>query len=698
MFFRVVLAFWMGFGGNMTARAEGFTEGWYMMRGRANMKIGNHKAAIEAFEKVTEQNPDNREAMRTLGLAYALEGSTDKAIQQFDRYLSRFSDDPEIAFKQADYLSWSRYAFRRNDALKYLKMGLAQKEDDNMQRKLARILGQDRKDLEEALAEYRKLLSRSPNDDALRGEYRKLLIWDKKFREEAIEEFTVFAAGHPNDFEANYQLAKLLAQESGTRSEATKIYSKLAIQRPRDGKIRLEYARLLSGLSDREDDAVKEYDATLQGSNDLGVRIERADLLAKRPKTRLRALVAYKEILTKSPNNNSVRKKYAQLLLSEQADTPEGARQFELVLAQQPDDVEAHRGAAKAYARLGKNDRALDHAMRADAGEASEPRDISALKGQLGRGRERRVGMRLEGLSQPGTDYALSGIAGSVIGRTDLGPYVTAQLEIGDESYHDSSNSDQGTFINIHGQYRISETGRLNVAWGQHALGLGDNKEVYEIRVAWRIETYDLEPGVKREIRRDSLISIAGRKINGEQFGAARAEVGFVKISTRISDYKVQVTPTIGHISALSSEDNPYYGISSKVERDLWKSGEWTLGGLYTMNLEHYEKDHSGLSPSSAEPLPGGYSSPELLLYQAPQATLQCQLTESMAWSLAVGPSLQYTKTSQDGRLMVAGVDASVYLGGRIAESYDVEMAMSYIQTPVVPQRIAAAVQIQKVF
>ena len=41
-----------------TASAAGFSESWYMYRGNANMEIGNYKAAIEAFEKVIELNPD----------------------------------------------------------------------------------------------------------------------------------------------------------------------------------------------------------------------------------------------------------------------------------------------------------------------------------------------------------------------------------------------------------------------------------------------------------------------------------------------------------------------------------------------------------------------------------------------------------------------------------------------------------------
>lgn len=100
--------------------AASLKESWYLDRGRANMEIGNYKAAIEAFQEVVKINPNNREGMRTLGLAYELQGLTAKAIEQFDKYLEKFHDDVEIAFKQADYLGWSRYAYRKKDAIKYL--------------------------------------------------------------------------------------------------------------------------------------------------------------------------------------------------------------------------------------------------------------------------------------------------------------------------------------------------------------------------------------------------------------------------------------------------------------------------------------------------------------------------------------------------------------------------------------------------
>lgn len=145
-------------------------ESWYMSRGNANMEIGNYKAAIEAFEKVVEMNPDNREAMRSLGLAYERQGLKDKAIEQFDRYLAKYDDDPEIAFKQAQPLEWSRYAYREKDKLRYYKMGLKRKDDPSMRLKYAAHLARQKDSSQEAIVQYEKVLAKEPrNVEAYRG-------------------------------------------------------------------------------------------------------------------------------------------------------------------------------------------------------------------------------------------------------------------------------------------------------------------------------------------------------------------------------------------------------------------------------------------------------------------------------------------------------------------------------------------------
>ncbi|HEX8907689.1 MAG TPA: tetratricopeptide repeat protein, partial [Anaeromyxobacteraceae bacterium] len=201
------------------ARA-GVTEEWYLLRGRSNMQIKNYRAAVEAYQKAFELNPGSREASRNLALAYELNGETDRAIAQLDRYLSRFDDDPELAFKQARWLGWSRYGYRRADAIRYYRMGLARQDDPARRRELARLLGRDRATLDEALVQYRMLLAAAPGDAALRAEYQKLLLWDPRHRQEAIAELGREAEARPGDAALQLRLARLLAEERGREDEA----------------------------------------------------------------------------------------------------------------------------------------------------------------------------------------------------------------------------------------------------------------------------------------------------------------------------------------------------------------------------------------------------------------------------------------------------------------------------------------------
>ena len=97
--------------GAALAQLKEGTEKWYLERARSNMEIGNYKAAIEAYQKAVKLNPENRDAMKQLGVAYEKQGLTTDAIKQYDLYLAKFEDDADIAFKQADYLGWSRFAY-----------------------------------------------------------------------------------------------------------------------------------------------------------------------------------------------------------------------------------------------------------------------------------------------------------------------------------------------------------------------------------------------------------------------------------------------------------------------------------------------------------------------------------------------------------------------------------------------------------
>ena len=336
------------------AQAGGLKEGterWYLERGKSNMEIGNYKAAIEAYQKATQLNPNNREAMKQLGVAYEKQGLTTDAIKQFDRYLERFKDDADIAFKQADYLGWSRFAYRREDAIKYYRMGLAVREDDERRHKLAQLLGRDRKQLDEAIGEYRKLLKSKPNKAEWRAEYLKLLVWDDKHLDEAIREYRRLAEQKKGDFETDRALASLLARKDPKSQEVRKRYADLVKRKPKDEALRREYSDLLSGNTGNRSQAIEEYRKLVASDPSPETRYKFAKLLAQDRSHLDEAIGEYRKLLEAQPDNAQWREEYRKLLLWEGGHLGEAIKEQRRVVAANPDDFEAKRTLAQLVAR-----------------------------------------------------------------------------------------------------------------------------------------------------------------------------------------------------------------------------------------------------------------------------------------------------------------------------------------------------------
>jgi tetratricopeptide (TPR) repeat protein len=331
------------------------TEKWYLERGRSNMEIGNYKAAIEAYQKATQLNPNNRDAMKQLGLAYEKQGLTTDAIKQFDRYLERFKDDADIAFKQADYLGWSRFAYRREDAIKYYRMGLAVREDDERRHKLAQLLGRDRKQLDEAIAEYRKLLKSKSAKPEWRDEYRKLLVWDDENLDEAIAEYRRLSEQKKGDFETDRTLASLLARKDPKSQEVLKRYADLVKRNPKDEALRREYSDMLSGSTANRSQAIEEYRKLVASDPRPETRYKFAKLLSEDRSHLDEAIGEYRKLLEAQPDNKQWREEYRKLLLWDGSHGAEAIKEQRQVVKEKPDDFEAKRTLAQLVARSDPN-------------------------------------------------------------------------------------------------------------------------------------------------------------------------------------------------------------------------------------------------------------------------------------------------------------------------------------------------------
>jgi hypothetical protein len=466
-------------------------ESWYMNRGRSNMEIGNYKAAIEAYEKVVESDPDNREAMRSLGIAYENQGLKDKAIDQYDKYLEKNPDDADIAFRQADTLGWSRYSYRKQDALKYYKMGLAHKNDNQM---------------------------------------------------------------------------------------------------------RLKYARLLASNKDT---------------------------------------------------------------------SPEAIHQYNVVLKSQPNNAEAHRGLAKAYAWNGKSDLALYHAELAQKRGAST-QDLSQIERDLSRGREPALSADFEFISQPGDHYGLTGIQLMAQGRKDLTPFITGHLQAGLENYSHQSESASGGVLSAGAEYRPDETQKISGTFEYHTIkpltsasttgdGAGLAGLVGKVEYQYIGSGYTIAPGFERVIRSDSLLSIAGSRLNGTALGQARSNDLYTQFSFDADSFNFKVKPYFGWVSALSVPANTMLGMNASVEHPLIQNTGFTLSAGHFVQLSHYGSDQSDIIGNGA-----GYFSPQFFMSQSPRLMTSFLIGDRHSIEASAGPALQFVRDNAVPGSWQLGAEANV--------------------------------------
>ncbi len=764
----------------LAADAQGseLKESWYMDRGKANMEIKNYKAAIEAFEKLIELNPDNREAMRLLGLAYELQGLTDKAIMHYDRYLNRFPDDAEIAFKQARYLEGSRYAYRKKDVIKYYRMGLKVQDNHENRHRLAKLLAANKNTLDEAVKEYRILLKKDPRNPAIREEYRKLLLWDNRYLSEAIQEYENAVKAQPEKFEINHQLARLYYKDDRFTQKAIEQYQKLITKRPRNESLRREYAKSLAKSDRHIDQAVKEYKIllkkdprnpairaeyrklllrddrylseaiqeyekavkvqpekfevnhqlaklyykddrltqkaieqyqklitkrprnvnlrreyakalaksdrhfeeankqflmVLKQKDDFETNLAYADHLAKRETTHDEALARYEQLVRKYPDNIEARLKYAGLLSARFERIDLAIEQYQAVLEMDSKNSSAHRELARAYAWKGDNDQAVYHSKRA-LKYNSQDTIASSLKANLMKGREPKILAGLTYLNQSGDDgYDYSGYILKAGAKADLTPFLTARLDIGRESFEDDLPDIDGTFLNLVVQYRLDPTRRFDVSWTYHDFddSEDDTENEFNIRYSFQKGDFRISPGVKREIKYDSMLSIAGAKdeVTQKNIGSARSNSIYCKFLYQIERFQASALPYAGYVSAESTDDNFFAGTDADARYYFIEDEAFSFSTQYKFQIYHYEDDNSGFEFSSNEPFAGGYFSPQLFLNNVLLLGFGYQFDNEAVLQLEAGPSFQYANESSD--------DASWNVGGEAHLSYHMPLAKS---------------------
>jgi tetratricopeptide (TPR) repeat protein len=671
-----------------TVSGDSLKESWYIMRGKANMKIKNYGAAIEAYEKAVELNPDNKESMKSLGQAYENQGLTDKAIQQYDRYLTRFKGDAPVAFKLGDYLQWSRYNYRKNDAIKYYRMGLQYQNNKEYRHKLAKLLAGNKSTIDDAVVEYRKLLQDEPGNSAYREEYQKVLLWDDRYLPDAIKEQEELASNNPDNYKINYELAQLYSRDKSRNKDAIRQYEKLLKQQPGNNQLRQQYAKSLAQDPARFNDAKEEYEKVLSSSNNITTREEYADLLAGKASTRRDAQKQYVTVLESNPGNSGARLKYARLLGGSKETLPQAIQQYNIVLKSQPRNGAAHRGLANAYAWMGEKDKAIYHAHMA---EKYGDHGVTELKEELMAGREPFAGLSLNYSNQPGTWYGITGLSTTAKGRFDPAYFMTFEGEAGYENYW-GGTEELGTvsgFLARAGiEYRPSSLHAISVLYGYHSLVRAGDGNEFMLQYAFNSPVVLFKGGLRRELIYESIASLAGHDAwpNGQSkfLGSARRTRFYAEVFKNSKYLEGRISPYFGWVSAQSVTPNNLAGINADARVSVYIKEINRISAAYIFETDRYERDHSGLQfpPSNIDTLaePGGYYSPQAFVSHGPRAEYRYDDPGRQQILISTGPSFQYARDkTSDGNGI--GFDFHLFFSRRIASNFNGEANIDFTRS-----------------
>ncbi len=287
------------------SRWQKFSLNWYLNRGRQDMKIGSFRPAIEAYQKALTIDPENREALRNLGVAYERQGLIDSAVATFDRYLAQYPDDSAIAFRQAEILSWTRYTYRKADSLRY----------------------------------YELAMKNSPNPTAEANAAKTLPTLSAN--QAKISELELAMSHDPNNREVMRSLARAYEDE-GDYEKAVALYDKYLAKYPDDADVAFHQAQILSWerFANRKPDALKYYQLGLETKAEPTARVEYAQLLASDKQTNPAAIDQYQQVLQSDPRNVKALRGLA-MAYSWTGDSDRAITFAELAVAADPNDAES---------------------------------------------------------------------------------------------------------------------------------------------------------------------------------------------------------------------------------------------------------------------------------------------------------------------------------------------------------------------
>lgn len=218
---------------------------WYA-KGALLTKSGEHKEAIDCFEKITELDPDHYKGWDAKAKAYFRIGDYEKSISALDVLIEMDEENETLWYQKGEALlklgrfveanecyekaielspNYADAWCGKGNALKGIGKETVQREEQDEEETSSR--GNMFKD---ALDCFKKVMSLNPNHYEAMGSKGSLLCEMGRY-EEGLREIDRAVEGNPNLYEPLFQKAKVL-QLQGNKQEAERVFENLLTQSP----------------------------------------------------------------------------------------------------------------------------------------------------------------------------------------------------------------------------------------------------------------------------------------------------------------------------------------------------------------------------------------------------------------------------------------------------------------------------------
>ncbi|MGB6875707.1 MAG: tetratricopeptide repeat protein [Candidatus Acidiferrales bacterium] len=192
---------------------------------RSQATAGNLDRAVQLFQQVLKEDPDNIVALRGLIDALVAHGHWQTAIEPLQHLNQLQPNDAARVFQLGQMESWQ--SGHRDQAPALLKRATELDPSNLQYRKYyAQVLSWNAATRPEALKIYQQGLRESPNDMDLLMTYAEMLSWNRATRPQAMDCYKKALAQDPHNVRALSGEAQLLSW-SGHSSQAMDIYSQI---------------------------------------------------------------------------------------------------------------------------------------------------------------------------------------------------------------------------------------------------------------------------------------------------------------------------------------------------------------------------------------------------------------------------------------------------------------------------------------